>query len=57
MLSAAEGLTGGDWAAGALLVEAVPERFHDPEWHTLRLFGRGRHPSGFNGGIETLDDL
>jgi hypothetical protein len=57
MLTAAEGLVRGEWTVGAPLVEAIPERFHDPEWHSLRLFGRGRHPSGFDGGIETLDDL
>ena len=57
MPAASEGLVGGDWTAGAPVVEALPERFHDPEWHCLRLFGRGRHPSGFSGGVETLDDL
>ena len=23
-----------------------------PEWHSLRLFGRGRHPAGFEMGSE-----
>ena len=28
-----------------------------PEWHTLRLFGQGRHPAFFDAGIERQDEL
>ncbi|MFZ1996149.1 MAG: hypothetical protein WAU75_18705 [Solirubrobacteraceae bacterium] len=57
MPTATEGLVGGEWALSAPVVEAIPERCHDPEWHSLRLFGRGRHSGGFASGIETHDDL
>ncbi len=54
---ATEGLVGGDWTVGGPLVEAIPEPFRDPEWHSLRLFGRGRHRGVFAGGVETRDGL
>lgn len=28
-----------------------------PEWHALRLFGRGRHPRSFESGSESEGDL
>jgi hypothetical protein len=32
------------------------QRWASPEWHDLRVFGRGRH-LGFDEGNERLDDL
>jgi hypothetical protein len=28
-----------------------------PEWHDLRLFGRGRHPVNFEAGRERIGEL
>jgi hypothetical protein len=44
-------------APGILSAAVRPERSGDPEWHTLRLFGRGRHPRGFDAGAETRTEL
>jgi hypothetical protein len=52
-----ERLVGCDWAVSPPLVEAIPKRSDDPEWHTLRLFGRGRHPGVFAAGAEMRDEL
>jgi hypothetical protein len=52
-----EGLVGCDWAVSPPLVEAIPKRSDDPEWHTLRLFGSGRHPGAFAAGAEMHDEL
>ena len=57
MPTATEGLVGGDWSLSPLLVQASAQRADDPEWHTLRLFGRGRHPRAFAAGAETHDEL
>lgn len=50
-------LVGGDWTVGESSVEAIPQSSDGPEWHRLRLFGRGRHPSGFDAGVEMRDEL
>jgi hypothetical protein len=55
--TATEGLVGGEWVVSVPVVEAIPEAGRDPEWHSLRLFGRGRHSGVFACGVETLDDL
>jgi hypothetical protein len=34
-------------------VDLVPEYAGQPEWHSLRLFGGGRHPKAFDAGVET----
>ena len=57
MPTATEALVGGDSVVSPPLVEAILERFADPEWHSLRLFGRGRHPRAFAAGVETRDAL
>ena len=57
MLTATEGLVGGDGALSDPLADAIPERYSEPEWHSLRLFGRGRHPGEFAAGVETHDAL
>lgn len=57
MTTATDGMVRGDWLGSAPLVQVVPERVDDPEWHTLRLFGRGRHRSGFASGVEVHDEL
>jgi hypothetical protein len=49
-----DGLIGGEWDVSAAL-EIVLERPRVPEWHGLRLFGRGRHPGTFAAGAETDD--
>ena len=35
----------------------APEAISSPEWHNLRLFGRGRHPVNFNAGRERVVEL
>lgn len=57
MPTATASLVGGDWELGTPLVEAIPERCDTPEWHSLRLFGRGRRPGVFASGAETHDGL
>ena len=57
MLTATEALVGGDLTVSDPLMDAIPERVADPEWHRLRLFGRGRRPGVFNAGVETRDEL
>jgi hypothetical protein len=56
-MSATDGLARGDWAVSVALAEGVLERYPDPEWHSLRLFGRGRHPGAFAAGVETREAL
>ena len=51
------GFVGRDWALRAPVVATTPERHGDPEWQSLRLFGRGRHPGAFEAGAETRDKL
>jgi len=51
----------------ALLVQPLPpsvpvpthaaQAITPPEWHDLRLFGRGRHPVNFNDGRERVVEL
>jgi len=57
MLTTPEGLVGGDRVVRIPLADAIPERYSEPEWHNLRLFGRGRHPGEFASGVETHDGL
>ncbi len=57
MPTASESLAGGDWNVPAPSVEAIPERCGNPEWHSLRLFGRGRHSRAFDVGVEAHDQL
>jgi hypothetical protein len=35
----------------------APEASPSPEWHHLRLFGRGRHPVNFDDGRERVVEL
>jgi hypothetical protein len=53
MPTASEAVAGGDWGAGDPSVELIPEPVGQPEWHSLRLFGAGRHPGAFDAGVET----
>jgi hypothetical protein len=53
MPTAIEAVAGVELGAGPPLVELVVERLGQPEWHSLRLFGSGRHPTGFAAGVET----
>ena len=57
MPTTTDGLGDGDCGAGAPLAEMMAERCADPEWHSLRLFGQGRHRDVFAGEFETRDEL
>jgi hypothetical protein len=35
----------------------APDADPSPEWHNLRLFGRGRHPVNFDAGRERIVEL
>jgi hypothetical protein len=57
MPTATECSVGGGWNLSAPSAEPIPERGDNPEWHSLRLFGSGRHPGAFAAGAETRDGL
>lgn len=57
MLTATERSVRGDWTMSAPSVEVLPERVDNPEWHSLRLFGRGRRPGTFGAGAEQQTQL
>ena len=41
----------------AVPAPTAPEAMPSPEWHDLRLFGRGRHPVNFDAGRERAVEL
>jgi hypothetical protein len=53
MPTAIEAVAGGDWGVSPASMDLVPERAGQPEWHSLRLFGGGRHRGVFDAGVET----
>ena len=53
MLTATETLACGDDTMSAPPVDVLPLLRDAPEWHTLRLFGRGRRSGVFHAGVET----
>jgi hypothetical protein len=55
MMLAARGAVGAP-AATASPAYPVQQRYASPEWHMLRVFGRGRH-CDFDEGNERLGDL
>jgi hypothetical protein len=57
MPTAAEGLVGGEWAAIPPLAEAIAKGRENPEWHSLRLLGRGRQSGLFDARVETRNEL
>ncbi len=57
MPTATERLAPGDWIVSDPLSDPPPARCDNPEWHALRLFGRGRRPGAFDAGAETHDQL
>jgi hypothetical protein len=57
MSTATERLVGGDPVVSVPLIEAIAEPAISPEWHTLRLFGSGRHLGAFLAGAERHDEL
>jgi hypothetical protein len=57
MTTATERLVGGDQVVSVPTMDAAPERALSPEWHSLRLFGRGRHMGAFQAGAEMPDEL
>ena len=56
MLMATESLARGDATLSTPPV-VLPLRRDAPEWHTLRLFGRGRHSGAFRAGVETPGEV
>jgi hypothetical protein len=56
MSTAPEGSVPGERVTSESAVEVVPPRRATPEWHSLRLFGRGRHAGVFVSGTETRTD-
>ena len=54
MATPADGVCVGDWEVSTPL-ELVSERPDVPEWHSLRLFGRGRRPGTFADGAEAAE--
>lgn len=56
MSTATERLVDGDQLVRSPL-EAAAEPVVSPEWHSLRLFGRGRHAGVFAAGAEIRDEL
>ena len=57
MPTAIDAVAGGDWGTSIPAVEPMPEPGAHPEWHSLRLFGGGRHRGAFAGGVETGHEL
>jgi hypothetical protein len=57
MLSATDTSVRELGAPDGLPAPASPGRSGTPEWHSLRLFGRGRHPGAFTAGAETQAEL
>jgi hypothetical protein len=57
MSSATEGSVRADGISIVPSVETPPERTDNPEWHSLRLFGRGRHAGAFLAGAETRPEF
>jgi hypothetical protein len=57
MSTAAERLINGDHVASVPTVETLPQCAVSPEWHSLRLFGLGRHMGAFHAGAETRNEL
>lgn len=59
MSSATERLVDGDQVVGAPSLETTAEPIVSPEWHSLRLFGRGRgrHVGASAAGAEIRDEL
>ena len=57
MSTATERLVGGDPMVSVPSIEAIAEPVISPEWHSLRLFGRGRRSGAFQAGAELHDEL
>ena len=57
MSTATERLVGGDPVVSVPSIEAIAEPVISPEWHSLRLFGRGRRSGAFQAGAELHDEL
>jgi hypothetical protein len=57
MSKATEISVGRDGIASVPLVEVPPKRPDSPPWHSLRLFGRGRHAGAFVAGTETRSEF
>jgi hypothetical protein len=57
MSTATERLVDGDPVVSVPSIDAAPESLVSPEWHSLRLFGRGRHFGAFQAGAEMRDEL
>ncbi len=57
MVVATDTSVGEMGAPDGLPVPVSPGRIRNPEWHSLRLFGHGRHPGAFHAGAETQGEL
>ena len=57
MATATERLVDGDPVVSDPAIEAAAEPGISPEWHSLRLFGRGRRSGAFQAGAERHDEL
>jgi hypothetical protein len=57
MSAATERLVGGDPVVSVPSLEVISEPVISPEWHSLRLFGRGRRSGAFQAGSELHDEL
>ena len=57
MLTATERSVRGELTVSVPVAEVAPERYASPDWHSLRLFGGGRHARAFADGVEMGDEL
>ena len=57
MSTATDRSVGAKWLPSAPAAEVLPERGDNPEWHSLRLFGRRRHPDALDSAGETRAEL
>lgn len=57
MPMATESLARGDATPSTPPADVLPLLRDAPEWHTLRLFGRGRHSGAFRAGVETPGEV
>ena len=54
---ATDRLIHGKWTKLVPLTVKGADPVDVPKWHSLRLFGAGRHPRGFNAGAERRAEL
>ena len=57
MPTVTDALVAGEWTLDTPLVEGMAHVCVSPEWHSLRLFGGGRHRGTFASGAELHDEM